>query len=305
MKYFETKYEKDSARITALIAVILILLIFIVGPKYLDPPEEYGIAVNFGTSAVGSGRVQPKEPVKSEPPKVQEQPKVVEEQKVEEVKPAASTPQQVTEEVLTDDNAEAIAMKKQKEKERKEAELIAEKAEAERIAKEKAEAERVAKEKAEAERVERERQAKEAKKKKLDDLIGGIGKSDGTTTGGEGDDNQAGDKGQIDGDPYAPSYFGQPGSGSGGVGYGLRGRGRPTKSKVVPDCDEEGRVVVKINVDRSGKVILARPGERGTTGDICLYDAAKKTALTYKWPADSKAPAKQEGFVVINFSVTQ
>jgi len=43
MKYFETKHEKDSARITTLLAVILILLIFIVGPTYLDPPEEYAL----------------------------------------------------------------------------------------------------------------------------------------------------------------------------------------------------------------------------------------------------------------------
>ena len=65
MKYFETKHEKDSARITALLAVILILLIFIVGPKYLDPPIEYGVAVNFGTTDFGSGNIQPKEPIKS------------------------------------------------------------------------------------------------------------------------------------------------------------------------------------------------------------------------------------------------
>jgi len=38
-------------------------------------------------------------------------------------------------------------------------------------------------------------------------LIGGINKSEGTASGGEGDDNKAGDKGQPDGDPYATSYF--------------------------------------------------------------------------------------------------
>jgi hypothetical protein len=162
-----------------------------------------------------------------------------------------------------------------------------------------------AKAKAEAERIEREKKAQEEKKKKLDDLIGGIGKTDGKETGGEGDDNKAGDKGQLDGDPYAPTYFGEPGSGGGGNGYGLRGRGRPTNSKVVPECDEEGSVVVKIEVNRNGNVVSADAGQRGTTGAICLYDAAKKTAMTYKWPADSKAPAKQVGFVVINFSVTQ
>ncbi len=281
MKYFETKHEKDSARITTLLAVILILLIFIVGPTYLDPPEEYGVAVNFGTTDFGSGNIQPKEPIKSETKEVIEEPKIQEEV----TKPDTSTPQDTKEEVLTEDNAESIAMKKQKEAEQKKA--VEE-----------------AKAKAEAERIEREKKAQEEKKKKLDDLIGGIGKTDGKETGGEGDDNKAGDKGQLDGDPYAPTYFGEPGSG-GGNGYGLRGRGRPTNSKVVPECDEEGSVVVKIEVNRNGNVVSADAGQRGTTGAICLYDAAKKTAMTYKWPADSKAPAKQVGFVVINFSVTQ
>lgn len=282
MKYFETKHEKDSARITTLLTVVLILLIFIVGPKYLDPPPEYGVAVNFGTTDFGSGKLQPKEPVKSQPKEIIKEPKVQE----EEVTPDTSTPQDTKEEVLTEDNAESIAMKKQKEAERKKA--VEE-----------------AKKKAEAERIEREKKAQEEKKKKLDDLIGGIGKTDGKETGGEGDDDNAGDKGQLDGDPYAPSYFGEPGSGGGGSGYGLRGRGRPTKSKVVPECDEEGSVVVEIHVNRNGNVVGAFPGKRGTTGALCLYDAAKKTAMTYKWPADSKAPTKQVGFVVINFSVTQ
>ena len=46
--------------------MILFLLIFVVGPTYMDPPEEYGVAVNFGTTDFGSGNVQPKEPIKSE-----------------------------------------------------------------------------------------------------------------------------------------------------------------------------------------------------------------------------------------------
>ncbi|NNE33008.1 MAG: energy transducer TonB [Winogradskyella sp.] len=279
LKYFKTKHEKDSARLTMLIGVLILLLIFIVGPTYMDPPEEYGIAVNFGTTDFGSGRIQPKEPIKSEPVNINEQPKVQESQ------PEPAKPETTKEEVLTEDNAESIAMKKQKEAE----------------AKKKAEAE--AKAKAEADRIERERQEREAKKQNLDDLIGGIGKSDGKETGNEGDDDKAGDKGQIDGDPYAPSYFGQPGSGSGGVGYGLTGRGKPTRSKFVPECDEEGRVVVEIQVDRSGKVISAVAGKKGTTGAYCLYEAAKKTALSYKWPPEQKAPARQVGFVVVNFSV--
>ncbi|MFT5848824.1 MAG: colicin import membrane protein, partial [Psychroserpens sp.] len=48
MKYLETKHEQNSAKITALIAVILVLLLFVMGTNYMDPPEEYGVAINFG-----------------------------------------------------------------------------------------------------------------------------------------------------------------------------------------------------------------------------------------------------------------
>lgn len=294
MKYLETKHERNSAKITTLIVVILLLLLFVVGPPYMDPPIEYGVAVNFGNSPVGQGNVQPKKPVKSEPQEVQKPVEEVSESKQETSAPASSEKVK-TEDVLNQENQEAIAIKKQKEAERN-AKLDAErKAKAEADAKAKAEAERIAKEKAE----------QEAKKKKLDALIGGVSKSEGTETGGEGNDNSPGDKGQLDGDPYAPSYFGDPGSGSGGKGYGLGGRGKATFTKVVPDCQEEGRVVVEIHVNRDGKVIKAIPGKRGTTGDSCLFEAAKKTALSHKWPPDSKAPKTQIGWVEVNFSLGQ
>ena len=283
MKYLETKHERNSAKITALIVVIILLLLFVVGPPYLDPPPEYGVAVNFGTTDFGSGKIQPTEPVKSKPREV------VENVEPEEVKPAESSEaNSEAEEVITQESAESIAIRKKKEAE----------------AKAKAEAERVEREIREAE--EKKRLEEEQKRKELDALIGGVSNSEGTQTGGEGPDNQAGDKGQLDGDPYAPSYFGQPGNGSGGNGYGLNGRGRPSKKVVKQDCNEEGRVVVKITVDRSGKVISAEPGVRGTTNSAsCLLSPAKKTALSYKWPADSKAPSQQIGFIVIDFSLSQ
>lgn len=295
MKYFETKHERDSAKITTLIVVILLLLLFVVGPPYMDPPLEYGVAVNFGDSDVGSGDVQPLQPVKSEPKEVVSEPVVKQEEVIEE-KTEPTKSEQPAEEVLTEDNSEAIAMKKQKE---------AAEAKAKADAKAKAEVERAQKAKEAAEAKKRQEEAD--KKAKLDALIGGVKKSEGKTTGGEGDDGKPGDKGQLDGDPYAPSYFGEPGTGSGGSGsgYGLRGRGKPSNSKVVPDCDEEGRVVVEIHVNRDGRVVNAIPGKKGTTGNICLYEAARKTALTYKWPADPKAPSTQVGFVKIDFSVTQ
>ena len=295
MKYLDTKHERNSARITGLIALILLLLLFVVGPQYLDPPEEYGVAVNFGTTDFGSGN----KPL-SEPRKAVEE-KVVEEQAVEESQPeeAEVTPTETNtkaEEVMTQENAEAIAIKKQKEAEAK--------AKADAEAKIKAEAERVEREKREAE--EKKRREEEEKKKKLDNLIGGVKNSDGNTDGGEGPDNQGGNKGQLDGDPYAPSYFGGSGPGKGGVGFGLGGRGRPSKRIYKQECNEYGLVVVRIEVNRQGKVVKAEPGIRGTTNTHpCLLEPAKKIALSHKWPADADAPTRQVGFVSINFDVGQ
>ena len=59
MKYLETKHEKKSATITTIIVVILVLLCFVVGQDYQDPPEEYGVAINFGDASVISDNVKP------------------------------------------------------------------------------------------------------------------------------------------------------------------------------------------------------------------------------------------------------
>ncbi len=261
----------------------------------MDPPEEYGVAVNFGTTDFGSGNKPLSEPRKS----VED--KVVEEEVVEEVQPqeAETTPTEAAtkaEEVMTQENAEAIAIKKQKEAEAK--------AKADAEAKVKAEAERVEREKREA--AEKKRQEEAEKKRKLDNLIGGVKNADGNTDGGEGPDSQGGNKGQLDGDPYATSYFGGSGPGKGGIGYGLGGRGKPSKQIYKQDCNEYGLVVVRIEVNRQGKVINAEPGIRGTTNTHpCLLAPAKKIAMSHKWPADADAPTTQVGFVSINFDVGQ
>jgi outer membrane biosynthesis protein TonB len=287
MKYLETKHEKNSARITALITVIIVLLLFIVGQTYLDPPEEYGVAVNFGTTDFGSGQVQPKEPIKSTPQEIKEVPK----EQVQESEPQETKAEAASEEALTQDTEESIAMKKQKAKD-----------EAEKKAKEAVE--RAEREKKEAE--ERKIREQEEKKKKLDEMMGGLNKSDGSASGSEGDDGSPGDKGQIDGNPYANSYYGQPGSGDGGLGYGLKGRGKATYKTQKQDCNEEGMVIVKIIVNRDGRVIEATPGVKGTTNnDPCLLDPAKKIALSHKWRPDPKAPSKQIGFVKVNFNLGQ
>ncbi len=310
MAFLDTTHKKKSFTLTTLLLSILLLVLFYIGLTYMDPPIENGISVNFGTTDFGSGNVQPKEKIQSEPldtppvePSKQEVAEQVEEivEEVPEESVAEPTP---SEEVLTQEDEESIRIKKAEEAKRKAENAVADAkrkadAEAKRL---KAEAARIAKKKRDAEALALKEQ--QAKKDKLDALMGGLNKSDGTAKGSEGDDNRAGDKGSPDGDPYADSYYGSKGAGNGLGGTGLGGRSFMGSNKVEQDCNESGRVVVKIAVDRNGKVIIAEPGERGTTNTHpCLLEPAKKIALSHKWKPDPKAPPKQVGFVVVNFKL--
>lgn len=309
MAFLDTQHKKKSLTLTTLLLSALLLVLFYIGLTYMDPPEENGISVNFGTMDFGSGQVQPKEKIQSEPldtpliePTKQEVAEAIEEP--EDVVEEAAEKEAPAEKLLTKESEEVIKIKQAKEVKRKADEAAADaKRKAEDAEnKKKVEAARIAQQKKDAE--DKARQEQEAKKKRLDEMMGGLNKSDGTATGSEGDGDKAGDKGQPDGDPYATSYYGSPGSGSGTGGYGLNGRSLVNKGKVQQECNESGVVVVKIVVDRNGKVISAEPGVRGTTNtNPCLLEPAKKTAFMHKWNLDSNAPNQQVGFVVVNFKL--
>ncbi len=67
MSLLDTRHKKKSFTLTTVLLSLLLLVLFYVGLTYLDPPEENGISVNFGTTDYGSGTVQPKEKIQSEP----------------------------------------------------------------------------------------------------------------------------------------------------------------------------------------------------------------------------------------------
>ena len=314
MAFLDTRHKKKSFTLTTLLLSALLLILFYIGLTYMDPPIENGISINFGTTDFGSGQVQPKEKIRSEPldtPPVEPVKQEVQEEIVEEEEEIEEVPEEVvakdeapSEKVLTRESEEAIKIKQAAEakKRAEDAAKAEQKRKEDAIKAEKAKAAKLAQQKRDAE--EKARLEQEAKKKKLDELMGGLNKSDGTASGSEGDDNKTGDKGSPDGDPYATSYYGSPGSGSGTGGYGLNGRSLVNKGKVPQECNESGRVVVKIVVDRNGKVTSATPGVRGTTNNNpCLLEPARKTAFMHKWNLDSNAPSQQVGFVVVNFKL--
>lgn len=270
----ETKHEKKSFTITVILHVLLIALLFLLGFKYLDPPPESGIAINFGTSEVGSGEEQPTEPVKSAPqqttvPEAQTQPEPV-----------------VEEEVVTQQIEEApVIQEKQKPKPvvEKKPEKPVEKPPAKKP----------------------EPKPDQSTTDAMSSILNGPERS-GTESGGEGNDSQAGDKGNPDGDPNASSYYGS-GSGLDGDGnYRLGGRRALNKEKFVQDCNESGIVVVRIEVNQSGQVISASPGVKGTTNSAtCLTDPARRAAMATRFNSDNDAPSRQVGTIIYNFKISE
>jgi outer membrane biosynthesis protein TonB len=291
--FLDTTYKRKSAAITSVIMCLLFIAIFFVGMKYLDPPEEYGIAVNFGTSAVGMGDVQPKTPLKSasEEPLEEVQEEEIIEKVVQQVQAEATT---TAEKVITQDNEESIAIKKANDAKKK-AEEAAEK--------QRLENERIEKEK-QAE-IARQKAAQDAKRKKIDALIGGVSDADGSDTGGEGNDNKPGDKGKITGDPNASGYYGNGGTGSGGD-YQLGNRKPINRPKPNYICNEEGLVIVTIEVDAKGNVTKATAGVKGSTNTAtCLLSQAKEAALKTTWEPSNDGATRQVGTIKYRFSLSQ
>jgi protein TonB len=64
-------------------------------------------------------------------------------------------------------------------------------------------------------------------------------------------------------------------------------------------------VVVKIEVNQTGQVISAIPGQKGTTNSAtCLTDPARRAALATRFNADSNAPSVQRGFITYDFKLS-
>ncbi len=283
MQFLDTKHKRKSATITTIIMVLLMLILFFFGLKYLDPPIENGIAVNFGTSNEGSGEVQPQKVEEFVQENVSEE--VVEEVVEEEVVPVEEEIVEEVEEVLTSESEESIKLKEIEENRKREAELKA------------------AEEKKAQEEALRKQKEQDEKKKKLDAMFGGFNSDANNNSTSEGDGTGSGDKGSVNGDPNAKGYYGSGGSGGNGD-YRLGDRVPLSKPKPIYECDEEGLVVVLIEVNREGKVIKATPGVKGSTNTApCLLQRAKEAAMRTKWQPDANAGSKQIGSIRYRFSL--
>lgn len=179
------------------------------------------------------------------------------------------------------------------------------------------EAEKQAREEAERkarEEAERQRQAEEQRKineinsrtagafANSGDGSGGVGSGEGKS---QGKTFPGGNQGVPTGDPNANKY-GPGGSGNGeqgsGVSYNLSGRTASSLPKPKYPGNDAGIVVVKVTVDKYGKVTSAEPGARGTTiANQDFWNEAKQAALKAKFNLDNNAPAFQQGTISYRF----
>ena len=290
---------------TTLVHIGLFLLLVLVTFSVPAPPENgEGILVNFGTGETGLGDIEP-----SPPPgiKVTAPPPLPVQKKTSPPAAAAEEKKSKAESLLSQDKEEAPEVKKvDPAVEKKKREKI----EADKKIKEQLDAERAAKQQEEIERkkIEAEQQREADIMNKTKNALANS-KNSGTSSTSEGiaggTGNQGDPRGSVDskvrGEGGGLGTSGT-GTGSSGPSFQLEGRGNQKLPEPKYEYQEEGRVVVEVSVDRSGKVIQATPGMKGSTtlnGD--LLKAAKEAALKATFNPKQDAPAVQKGTITYNF----
>ncbi len=126
------------------------------------------------------------------------------------------------------------------------------------------------------------------------------GKRKGSNPSSQGDTRTPGDQGKPSGDINGKGYAGS--GGSGGISFSLSGRTLMSLVKPNYDSEEEGIVVVRIWVNRSGAVTRVRAGVKGTTTlDENLWRTAEQAALRSSFVPKENAPEEQIGTISYRF----
>jgi TonB family protein len=274
----------------------ILILVSFAAPK---PPEnEKGIMVNFGTDETGWGTIEPSPPASqqeeaaalpSTPPPSET---VVPAESKTKAKEEALTTQNIDKEAPEVKKVDPIAEKKRKDK-----------IEADKIRRAELEAERQKKAAADA-----EKKRIEAEQKRFSDIANMTknalvnSRNSGTNSTSEGEVGGTGNQGVSTGSIDSKVHGQGGGTGNSGISYSLDGRDFKTLPNPKYDYQGEGKVVVDISVDPSGKVIEAVPGAKGsTTLDDYLLRTAKEAALKATFTPKQDAPVKQKGTITYNF----
>jgi colicin import membrane protein len=293
---------------TTLVHLMLFGMLIFLGFSTPPPPEsEEGILVNFGTGETGMGDIEPS------PPAFKEESSAPPVKEITVPPPSApKTAAKTKEEPLLSQNTEEAPVVKKADPEAVKKKL--EKIEADKKIKEQLEAERVERRKEEAEkkRIAAEQQRESDIMNRTKNALANS-QNRGTSSTSEGIAGGTGNQGDPNGSINSKvrgtgSGLGDSGTGTGskGISYSLQGRGVQALPTPKYDYQSEGRVVVEVSVDRSGKVVQATPGTKGsTTLNEYLLKVAKEAALGARFEVKQDAPPIQKGTITYNFILSQ
>lgn len=290
---------------TIVFHLLLLLALIFISISSVDPGDE-GILVALGDSPTGQGQFTPSS---SAPAAQTSTPPASQPASTPPPTPSASTP--ARQQVLTQNTDEAPAISAQEKARQEEQKRIAEqerqrqaeierqrKAEQERQRQEELERQRIA----ELERQKREQQAQQAAAART--TVSGAFSNSGSNSQSAGDTGGSGTQGALTGDPNATNRTGT-GLGSSGSGFSLQGRNLiGSLPKPVYNVQESGRVVVRIVVDREGRVTHAEHRLQGsTTTSSALINAAIDAARKARFNSDPNATSSQEGTITYVFDL--
>lgn len=286
-----TRERKQGLIISALVHILLaILIIFVTFRIKMPELSEEGLLVNFGYDETGQGLYEPAPQPATPPPPP----------------PASSADDEAAEEaILTQDFEEAPVVEKKEpdpEELRRQAEARA--AAEQRRQEEAAAAARRRREQEIADSIRRveenQRQITQTSNARAANAFGNPGNT-GTTGQNQGVAGGQGNQGVPEGTENAPTYG--PGGGTGNISYSLGDRGATALPYPQYDYQGEGKVVVEVTVDQSGRVTNARSGVVGsTTQDEYLLRVAREAALKARFDSRPNTPI-QQGFITYVFKL--
>ncbi len=110
--------------------------------------------------------------------------------------------------------------------------------------------------------------------------------------------------GKPSGSQEGKGTTGSTGVGTSGIGYSLEGRTLKRVPQIRDESQETGIVVIRIKVDREGRVISAEFSPAGsTTTNQRLINLALQAAKQARFNADPNAPPEQYGTMTFRFRI--
>lgn len=254
------KAKIESGLLTAAIMALLLLMLWYVSVEAPRETEEEGVEVAFGDNENGGGAEpeavpMPAEPVTQAPP---------------------PTPQAPSEnDLVVQDDEESLALAKQREEERKQRAEQQELIRKQREEQARLEAERRAEEQRLAEERARQAAIEQEKRDKAAALVRQFGNN---LQGAQGSGTTQGASQQGSQNPVGHGSMG-------GNSWSLTGRNIKALPRPSTQFNQEGRVVVDIQVNSEGKVISATIGEGTTVSDYQTRQVALEAARKAEFSA--------------------